>query len=73
MASINYRAAKLVIAGEFGNGPERVARLTAAGFDAAEVQRLVNAILIDGYTEPEEMLTVEIDPDRYDGITLIIK
>lgn len=35
-----------VIAGKFGNGPERVQRLTAAGFDAKAVQAEVNKLLL---------------------------
>lgn len=34
--------AKEVIAGKWGNGPDRVARLKRAGYDAAAVQREVN-------------------------------
>lgn len=37
--------AREVIAGNWGNGAERVNRLTAAGYDAAAVQRRVNEIL----------------------------
>lgn len=34
--------AKEVIAGKWGNGPDRIARLKRAGYDAVEVQREVN-------------------------------
>lgn len=37
--------AREVIAGKWGNGAERKKRLTAAGYDAAEVQRRVNILL----------------------------
>lgn len=37
--------AREVIAGRWGNGSERKRRLTAVGYDAAEVQRRVNQIL----------------------------
>lgn len=37
--------AREVIAGKWGNGSERKQRLTAAGYDAAAVQKQVNAIL----------------------------
>lgn len=37
--------AREVIAGDWGNGDDRVARLTAAGYDASAVQDRVNAIL----------------------------
>jgi len=37
--------ARRVINGEFGNNPQRRKRLTAAGFNAANVQKAVNALL----------------------------
>ena len=37
--------AKEVIAGKWGNGPNRKAKLTAAGYDYAAVQKKVNALL----------------------------
>jgi len=37
--------AQQVIAGAWGNGPERQARLQAAGYNYAEVQGRVNALL----------------------------
>lgn len=37
--------AREVIAGKWGNGAERHQRLTAAGYDAATVQKCVNALL----------------------------
>ena len=39
------RAAYAVIRGEFGNGQERMDRLTWAGYDAKRVQNLVNSLL----------------------------
>lgn len=41
--------AKLVIAGKYGNGAERRARLMQEGFDPAEVQAEVNRLLKAGY------------------------
>lgn len=38
--------AREVIRGDWGNDPERTRRLTAAGYDAAAVQRRVNEILL---------------------------
>ena len=38
--------AREVIAGKWGNGAERKQRLTAAGYDAAAVQRQVNSMLL---------------------------
>lgn len=40
--------ARRVIRGEFGNGAERVTRLTAAGYNATKVQERVNRILRGG-------------------------
>lgn len=39
------KIAKLVIRGDYGNGSERVSRLTSLGYDAAAVQKRVNEIL----------------------------
>ncbi len=39
------QVAKEVIAGKWGNGEERIKRLAAAGYDMAEIQKCVNAIL----------------------------
>ena len=43
----NYLAALDVMAGKYGNGEERRARLTAAGYDYWAVQRLVNGLAKD--------------------------
>ena len=37
--------ALLVIAGQFGNGEDRKARLTKAGYNVAEIQACVNDLL----------------------------
>lgn len=43
---INYnKIAKDVIAGKYGNGQERIDKLTSAGYDASIVQKYVNKIL----------------------------
>ena len=49
-----------VLAGKWGNGDERIKKLTAAGYDAGKVQEEVNRILgygkkldVDGYVGPE--------------------
>ena len=73
MASIKYRIAQAVIAGRFGNGPDRIQALTAAGYDPAEIQHIVNAILMDDYTEPECLIDVEVDINKYDGINIILR
>lgn len=46
--------AEEVIAGYWGNGSERIQRLEAAGYDASEVQRMVNAILSGEIPEEDE-------------------
>lgn len=56
--------AQEVIAGYWGNGSERIQRLEAAGYDAAEVQRMVNAILSGEI--PEEDEPVEDEPDAFE-------
>ena len=70
----NYKAALDVIAGKYGNNAERYQALSAAGYDYAAVQTLVNAIIYEGFTIPDEeaenLLTVEVDLSQYDGITL---
>ena len=38
--------AREVIAGQWGNGADRASRLTAAGYDAAAIQKIVNAKLL---------------------------
>ncbi len=48
--SANYLAALDVMAGRYGNGEERRARLTAAGYDYWAVQHLVNG-LAKGYDQ----------------------
>ena len=72
MSKSNYAAALDVMAGAYGNGAERVQKLTAAGYDAAAVQSIVNVLVRDGYTPPR-LQTVEIDLAKFDGITLIFK
>lgn len=70
-----------VIAGLWGNGDDRRARLEAAGYDYQEVQKVVNDILsgndVDGSEKPpstdEEVLEVRVDLNRYSKIKLIIE
>lgn len=42
----NYEIAKEVLAGKWGNGKVRQQRLTAAGYDYAAIQKLVNKLAI---------------------------
>lgn len=55
--------AKKVIAGEYGNDPERSQRLTAEGYDAAAVQAKVNELL--GLNKPAD--------DSWTGIVSTVK
>lgn len=69
--------AEEVIAGLWGNGADRIQRLEAAGYDATEVQRMVNAILSGEIPEEDEPVedeqnAVEIHiPAGCEKITLI--
>lgn len=44
--------AQEVMAGKWGNNPERTQKLTAAGYDAVAVQARVNEILLGGTSKP---------------------
>ena len=66
-----------VIAGRYGNGEERRKRLWEAGFQPDAVQSIVNALMSDNPPEPpldsENILEIEVDLKKYDGINLILK
>lgn len=79
--------AKEVLAGQWGNGPERRAKLTAAGYDYMAVQSIVNMLVRDKAPAPVEnvvetvetveaarfnLLDVELDLSQYDGIHITI-
>ena len=74
MASSNYQLALEVIAGKWGNGQDRMIRLTNAGHDAVAVQQIVNDIIYSGYiepvSEPDKYLEIEVDLAKYAGIQL---
>lgn len=76
MANSNYKAALDVIAGKYGNGEERIKRLWDAGYNPQAVQTIVNALMSDYPPSPEEsenILEIEVDLSKYDGINLILK
>lgn len=76
MANSNYKAALAVIAGKYGNGEERIKRLWEAGFNPQAVQTIVNALMSDNPPAPEDsenILEIEVDLSKYDGINLIFK
>lgn len=55
--------AKEVIAGQWGSGDERKTKIAAAGYDAAEVQRLVNVILNqNGVAKPNVVIQNQNQP-----------
>ena len=81
----NQEIAKEVLAGHWGNGPDRRERLTAAGYNYDDVQSIVNSIVYSGEYIPDEpaedqaaaaadqgktQLDVDIDLSIYDGLRL---
>ena len=80
MASTNQKIAAEVLMGKWGNGAERRQRLTAAGYNYNAIQSIVNAMLSDKapavtedqQTVPENVLKVEYDPNKYQGIEVTI-
>lgn len=58
----NEDIAKEVIKGLWGNGQERIDRLTAAGYDADEIQKIVNSLLPSVSVENETQS--EIKPEQ---------
>lgn len=83
-AKTNQEIAIEVIAGKWGNGPERRQRLTEAGYSYSAVQSIVNAIMEGGYTfqpetpqqapaeTPHNLLAVELDLTKYDGLEVTL-
>lgn len=72
--------AQEVLKGKWGNGIDRVERLTKAGYDADEIQRIVNDMYIHGevtttgdYTGPiEKVKEIEIDMRGYDALSVTL-
>lgn len=58
---------RMVIEGDFGNGEERVKRLTEAGYDATEVQNEVNRIMAEKGGERNEDNNFETMQQNYKG------
>ena len=72
----NYEIALEVIRGSWGSGQDRYDRLTAAGYDADKIQKMVNRIMAGDHptddSEPEKQtLPVHVNLDRYNAIMLI--
>ena len=65
--SDSYRTiAQKVIEGEFGNGEERVKRLTEAGYDATEVQEEVNRMMSEEGGQSNEETNIETTKQNSD-------
>lgn len=66
------KIAEEVIAGQWGNGAERVTRLTNAGYDVGEIQKKVNELFISPASPVVK--EVEIDMRGFDelAITLVV-
>lgn len=58
--------ARKVIEGEFGNGEERVKRLTEAGYNASEVQEEVNRMMLEEGGESNEDTKIETTKQNSD-------
>ena len=62
----SHSIAQKVIEGEFGNGEERVKRLTEAGYDATEVQEEVNRMMSEEGGESNEDTNTETTKQNSD-------
>lgn len=78
MMKTNEEVAKEVIDGKWGNGDERIVKLTNAGYNASAIQRIVNQMLKDNMVtdEPEvkentkQILEVTVDLKKYGALIL---
>lgn len=80
----NLEIANEVLAGLWGNGSERKTRLTESGYNYADIQSIVNALISDS-PAPEDatpsipvvtgtqVMEIEIDLNKYKGLKLIFK
>lgn len=72
----NELAAVHVCLGRYGNGQERRAKLTAAGYDPDQVQTIVNGIMtgdLEVSKAPEiHPLVVTMDLGQYNALEVII-
>ena len=74
----NEEVAREVIDGKWGNGDERIVKLTNAGYNASAIQRIVNQMLKDNMVtdEPEvkentkQILEVTVDLKKYGALIL---
>ena len=78
MMKTNEEVAREVIDGKWGNGDERIVKLTNAGYNASAIQRIVNQMLKDSMVtdEPEvkentkQILEVTVDLKKYGALIL---
>ena len=68
---MNEEIAQEVMQGKWGNGVERRSRLTAAGYNYSEVQKIVNKLCQSGVQNP--LYTVEYTVKRGDVLSAIAK
>lgn len=68
-----------VIAGKWGNGAARMNALTSSGYNASQVQDIVNQMLagtygmdVKKYEPVEKYLEVELDLSKYEGLKINI-
>lgn len=79
--------AKEVIEGKWGNGAERIRRLTEAGYNATHIQDVVNQMYINGEVEDiltgnsqpqketttaENIKVIEVDTNEYAGLKIVL-
>ena len=79
MPKTNQQIAIEVIQGKWGNGSERVSRLTEAGYDPSAVQAIVNVLVKDGIMPSEndtkiklgtDTKEIDVDLSKYNSIKL---
>ena len=78
MMKTNEEVAREIIDGKWGNGDERIVKLTNAGYNASVVQRIVNQMLKDSMVtdEPDvkentkQILEVTVDLKKYGALIL---
>ena len=62
----DYEIACEVIEGYWGNGDERIRRLSAAGYNPYSIQSMVNGMLANGYDDPYRRKRPPFPPNYVD-------
>lgn len=78
MMKTNEEIAQEVIEGKWGNGDDRIVRLTNEGYNASAIQRIVNNMLKDSMVTDEpvekktdkQILEVTVDLKKYGALIL---